>query len=154
MEVSSYGGILIFLIGGVVFVMGGLITSWIIRPSRPNKEKLSTYESGEEPLGEAWGRINIRFYLVALFFLLFEVEIIFLFPWATVFGSKELIESTDGLWGWVSLIEMVVFIAILALGLAYAWAKGYLEWPKPDISESDFKSPVPSELYDSINKKY
>lgn len=154
-EISAFGEILIFLIGGLIFVMGGLITAWIVRPHRPNEEKLSTYESGEQPLGSAWVRFNIRFYIVALLFVLFEVEIIFLFPWATVFGQKELIDQTNGLWGWFSLIEMVIFIGILALGLAYAWVKGYLDWPKPEgKTMTDYKSPVPKTLYDQINKKY
>ena len=152
--ISGFGEILLFIIGGIIFLIGGLFTAWIIRPSRPNEEKLTTYESGEEPLGNAWGRVNIRFYLVALIFLLFEVEIIFLFPWATVFGDKELIDSTGGAWGWYTLIEMFVFIAILVLGLAYAWAKGFLDWPKPEVSKSDFQSPVPADFYQKINEKY
>lgn len=153
-EVVSFGGILIYLIGGAIFIAGGLFASWVIRPKRPNQEKLSTYESGEEPLGSAWGQINIRFYVVALIFLLFEVEIVFLFPWAIVFGNKELIDATDGLWGWVALSEMFVFIFLLTLGLAYAWRKGYLEWQKPEMKPSDFKSAVPSSKYEAINDKY
>lgn len=151
---SPFGEILIFIIGGLVFIIGGLITAKIIRPDRPNAQKLTTYESGEEPLGSAWGRVNIRFYLLAIIFLLFEVEIVFLFPWASVFGSKELIETTDGLWGWFSLTEMFVFILILALGLAYAWVKGYLDWPKPEVTTKEYESPVPSSMYDRINDQY
>lgn len=154
-NLSAFGEILIFLIGGLLFVMGGLVTAWIIRPHRPNEEKLATYESGEQPVGSAWVRFNIRFYVVALLFVLFEVEIIFLFPWATVFGQKELIEGTQGLWGWFSLVEMLLFIGILALGLAYAWVRGFLDWPKPEVNTgTEFKSPVPKAMYDQINKKY
>lgn len=151
---SAFGEILIFIIGGAIFIAGGLITAKIIRPDRPNEQKLTTYESGEEPLGSAWGRVNVRFYLLAIIFLLFEVEIVFLFPWATVFGSKELIDQTDGLWGWFSLTEMFIFIAILALGLAYAWVKGYLDWPKPEIETKKYESPVPADLYDKVNDQY
>lgn len=154
-KISAFGEILIYLIGGLLFIMGGLVTAWIIRPHRPNEEKNETYESGEQPLGSAWVRFNIRFYIVALLFVLFEVEIIFLFPWATVFGQKELIDATNGLWGWFSLAEMGLFIGILALGLAYAWVKGYLDWPKADGSGiKNYSSPVPKALYDQINKKY
>lgn len=153
-EIRSFGEILIYLIGSIAFIAGGLFTSWLIRPKRPNEEKLTTYESGEEPLGGAWGQMNIRFYVVALIFLLFEVEIVFLFPWATVFGNKELIDATDGLWGWFALTEMFVFIFFLALGLAYAWRKGYLDWQKPQIEPSNFKGAVPKDMYDNINKKY
>lgn len=152
--ITGFGEVLIFIIGGIVFLIGGLFTAWIIRPSRPNEEKLTTYESGEEPLGNAWGRINIRFYLVALIFLLFEVEIIFLFPWATVFGDKELIDQTHGKWGWYTLIEMFVFLGILALGLAYAWAKGFLDWPKSGIKKEEINTPVPDNLYNKVNEKY
>lgn len=153
--ISAFGEVLIFIIGGLIFIIGGLVTSWIIRPDRPNDEKLETYESGEQPLSSAWARFNIRFYIIALLFVLFEVEIVFLFPWATVFGRSELVDQTDGLWGWFALIEMIVFILVLALGLAWAWARGYLEWPKTDQKEATiYKSPVPKELYENINRKY
>ena len=151
--ISDFGEILLFIVGGIIFVLGGLMTAWLIRPNRPNIEKLATYESGEEPAGTAWGQFNIRFYIIALVFILFDVEIIFLFPWATVFGQKELIEATDGLWGWFALVEMFVFIGILALGLAYVWAKGYLDWVKPANIRSTYKGVVPKELYKKINDR-
>jgi NADH-quinone oxidoreductase subunit A len=151
---SGFGEILIFIIGAALFVIVAFITSRIIRPNRPNPEKLSSYETGEEATGPAWTQFNIRFYIVALIFLLFEVEIIFLFPWSTVYGRTELIEQTDGLWGWFSMIEMLIFILVLALGLAYAWVNGYLEWVKPNPNPTEYKSDVPKELYDKINQKY
>jgi NADH-quinone oxidoreductase subunit A len=85
---------------------------------------------------------------------LFDVELVFLFPWAIVFGREDLIKGTNGLWGWFSLVEMFVFVGILSLGLAYAWVKGHLNWVKPNPEISTFKSPVPSELYERINQKY
>ncbi len=148
--ISDFGEILLYIVGGIVFVLGGLLTASLIRPNRPNIEKLATYESGEEPAGTAWGQFNIRFYIVALVFILFDVEIIFLFPWATVFGQKKLVEATDGLWGWFALTEMFLFIGILALGLAYVWAKGYLSWVKPDNIRSTYKGVVPEELYKKV----
>lgn len=151
-DVSAFGEILLFIVGGFVFVLGGLLTAWLIRPNRPNEEKLSTYESGEEPAGSAWGQFNIRFYVIAIIFILFDVEIVFLFPWATVFGQKELIDATNGLWGWFALSEMFLFIGILALGLAYVWAKGFLDWVKPEGIQSTFKGVVPKSLYDKINE--
>ena len=152
--VSSLGEILLFIIGGSLFVTIALLASRLIRPHRPNAEKLTTYESGEDPVGAAWIQFNPRFYVIALIFLLFEVEIIFLFPWATIFANEELINQTDGVWGWFALIEMIVFILILAIGLAYAWANGFLEWVKPDVKSSDYKSPVPKHFYDKINEQY
>ena len=151
---SAFGEVLLFIIAGVLFILVTLVVSKLIRPDRPNAEKLSTYESGEEPVSHAWTQFNIRFYIIALVFLLFEVEIVFLFPWSTVFADKDLNNQTQGAWGWYALIEMLIFIGVLALGLAYAWVNGYLDWIKPDPSPTKFKSKVPSELYAAINEKF
>jgi len=151
---SAFGEVLLFILAGVIFILVTLFVSKIIRPHRPNPEKLATYESGEEPIGSAWSQFNIRFYIIALIFLLFEVEIVFLFPWSTIFANEELIKETQGMWGWFSLMEMVVFILVLALGLAYAWVNGHLDWIKPDPKPTEFSSPVPREHYNAINEKY
>ena len=151
---SEFGEVLLFLIGGVIFILISLLISKLIRPSRPNAQKLATYESGEEPISTAWTQFNIRFYIIALIFILFEVELLFLFPWSTVFASKELMDQTNGLWGWFAFIEMVIFILVLALGLAYAWVNGLLDWVKPQQQPTDYKSIVPPNLYDTINEKY
>lgn len=153
-SLSAFGEVLLFIAGGTIFILVTLLISRIIRPSRPNIEKLSTYESGEEPTSEAWSQFNIRFYIIALIFLLFEVEIVFLFPWTTIFASTELNRATDGQWGWFSLIEMVVFIVILALGLVYAWVNGHLDWIKPDPKPTQINSPVPPALYQQFNEKF
>jgi NADH-quinone oxidoreductase subunit A len=118
---TDFSRILAFFIIGAVFVAGGLIVAWLLRPKRPYAEKLTSYECGEEPVGDSWIRFNIRFYVVALIFLVFDVEIVFLFPWALVF--KKL--------GMFAFLEMMVFLAILLVGFAYVWAKGDLEWDKP-----------------------
>jgi NADH-quinone oxidoreductase subunit A len=153
-EWTPFSEFLLFVVAAILFIAVGLFTAMLIRPNRPNPQKLETYESGEGLLSRTWGQVNIRFYLLAIIFLLFEVEIVFLFPWAVVFGDKQLIAETEGLWGWFTFIEMLIFVSILFLGLIYAWRKGYLDWPKPVQKESGFKSPVPTELYDKINKKY
>lgn len=152
--ISEFGEVLLFLIGGIVFLMVSMFLAKLIRPSRPNSQKLATYESGEEPISTAWTQFNIRFYIVALIFILFEVELIFLFPWAAVYSRKELIDETNGLWGWFSFAEMVIFILVLALGLAYAWVNGLLDWVKPEQKTTDFKSIVPKELYSKVNDRY
>ncbi|MEQ9374360.1 MAG: NADH-quinone oxidoreductase subunit A [Imperialibacter sp.] len=152
-ELSGFGAILLFIIGGFVFVLLSVGFAMLVRPNRPNVEKLTTYECGEDPSTSAWGKFNVRFYIVALIFLLFEVELVFLFPWATVFGQKELVEATGGLWGWFALGEMTVFVLILALGLVFAWAKGYLEWERPLVEATRMDSKVPNELYDAVSKK-
>ena len=125
LAVSEFGKVFLFLAFGVVFVALGFITSRFIRPHRPNPEKLTTYECGEEPKGNAWIQFNIRFYVIALIFIIFDVETIFLFPWATVF--KEL--------GTFALVEALVFLVILGVGLAYAWVKGDLDWVVPNPNE-------------------
>ncbi|MFZ6011955.1 MAG: NADH-quinone oxidoreductase subunit A [Bacteroidota bacterium] len=153
-HISAFGEILLFFIAGILFVVISLLVSRLIRPHRPNPEKLATYESGEEPITAAWTQFNIRFYMIALIFLLFEVEIVFLFPWATIFADKNLIEQTDGRWGWFAVVEAVIFILILGLGLAYAWVNGHLDWIKPEPRPTLFKSPVPRALYDKVNEHF
>ncbi len=152
-QLTGFGEILLFIIGAIVFVMIALLVARLIRPHRPNPEKLTTYECGEDPTGTAWGQFNPRFYIIALIFILFDVEIVFLFPWATVFGRQELIAATEGLWGWFALAEMFIFVAILALGLAYAWAKGFLDWIKPHVKKPVYRSPIPKALYEQVNER-
>jgi len=118
--------ILVF-IGGAIFIVAihmGL--SKALRLNRPTSSKLSTYECGEVPVGQSWIRFNVRFYIIALIFLVFDLEAVFIFPVAVVF--KQYISI--GL-GWFVLAEILVFLGILIIGLAYVWAKGDLEWVKP-----------------------
>lgn len=152
--ISDFGYILLFIIAAIALLGLMLTIAKFLRPHRPNEEKLTTYESGEDPLGNANIQFNVRFYVIALIFVLFEVELLFLFPWAIVFGNEDLIAQTNGQWGWFAMAEMTVFIGILILGLAYAWAKGYLDWvrPKPQVPVID--SPVPADLYGRVNEKY
>lgn len=153
-NLSEFGKILLFLIAGVLFVLTALLVSRLIRPNRPNPEKLATYESGEEPQGSALIQFNIRFYILALIFLLFEVEIIFLFPWATILAKEDLMLQTEGTWGVYAFVEMLIFIIILAMGLAYAWVNGHLDWVKPEPRPTEFNSPVPKEIYEQFNDRY
>ena len=151
---SSFGEILLFIIGGTLFVLATFFVSRIIRPHRPNAQKLASYETGEAPQGTAWTQFNMRFYIVALVFLLFEVEIVFLFPAATVYSDETLLKQTNGAWGWFAFIEIIIFVFVLAIGLAYAWVKGYLDWVKPEQKPAVYQSPVPHALYAHINEKY
>ena len=152
--ISEFGVILLFIFAAIALIAIMLTLAKVIRPHRPNEEKLTTYESGEDPVGNANVQFNVRFYVIAIVFLLFEVELIFLFPWAVVFGQANLIRQTDGLWGWFSLVEMSVFVGVLILGLAYAWSKGYLDWVRPRPQLPDVQTKVPSQLYQKINEKY
>ena len=120
--ISEFGIVLLFFILGFVFVGIGIFFSALIRPSKPTKEKLMTYECGEDPIGSPWIKFNPRFYLIALAFLIFEVEVVLLFPWVVVFKGL----------GWYAFWAMVIFVFILMLGLAYDWSKGYLSWDRPE----------------------
>jgi NADH-quinone oxidoreductase subunit A len=128
---TDFGFIFLFIIGAIIFIGIALFVSSMLRPDQPNEVKLSSYECGEESVGGTWGQFNSRFYVVGLIFLLFEAELVFLFPWAKVFGKKQYLDQTNQVWGWVSFSEMLIFILILALGLVYVWKKGYLDWIKP-----------------------
>jgi NADH-quinone oxidoreductase subunit A len=124
----------------------------MLSPNNPNPEKLTSYECGEEPTGSAWMPFNTRFYVIALIFLLFDVEMVFILPWATVFGNHDII-GVDKRWGWLSLTEMFIFLGILILGLAYVWRKGDLDWIKPDPIKPTVDTQIPSSLYETLNKQ-
>jgi len=149
-QISEFGKILIFLITGIVAIGGLFFVNRLLAPRNPNYEKLTTYECGEEPTGNAWLPFNSRFYVIALVFLLFDVEMVFVFPWATVFGNRELI-TADARWGWISLTEMFIFLGILILGLAYVWLKGDLNWIKPTVTLPQTDARIPQVLYDDLN---
>ena len=116
--ITDYGYVGLFLIFGIAFVAGAFIVSWFLRPRDPNPAKKSCYECGEAVRGNSRIQFNVRYYLIALIFVVFDVEVLFLIPWAVVF--REL--------GAVAFAEMMVFIAVLMVGLLYAWKKGALEW--------------------------
>ncbi len=119
----DFGTVLVAAILGIVMVAVPLIVQWLIAPSKKSKEKLETYECGEESEGSAWLQFNIRFYVIALIFLIFDVEVVFLFPWAVVF--KDL--------GLLAMVEMGIFLVILTVGLAYVWVKSDLDWVKRKV---------------------
>jgi NADH-quinone oxidoreductase subunit A len=120
-----FANVLLFTATAILFVFGSLLGGKFLRPDAPNREKSMIYECGEKPIGQAWFNFNPRFYLVALVFVIFEVEIAFMFPVASVYRS--FIEKGQGL---LAFAEIFVFVAILAVGLAYVWAMGDLEWVK------------------------
>lgn len=153
-QLTDFAWLLLFLVGGLVFVSVSLFAASLIRPSRPNEEKMTTYECGEDAVGSAWGRFNIRFYVVALVFLLFEVELALLFPWAVVFARPSLQALTDHAWGWIALADALVFVGLLAVGLAYVWKKGYLDWVRPAATLPESTTKVPASLYQEVNEKY
>ena len=120
-----FANVLVFAALAILFVLGSLVAGRFLRPNNPTAEKSMIYECGEKPIGQAWYNFNPRFYLIALVFVIFEVEIAFMYPVASVYRS--FIEKGQGM---VAFLEIFVFVAILAVGLAYVWAMGDLEWVK------------------------
>ncbi len=115
---AQYGFIGVFLVIALGLPVGGLALAWVLRPKKPNAIKNSTYECGIETIGDTWVQFKAQYYLFALIFVVFDVEAVFLFPWAVAFNAL----------GLYALVEMVLFIGILVAGLLYAWRKGALEW--------------------------
>ena len=114
----SYLSVVFLAVAAMVLVGGTLGISRLIRPKRPNPEKLTVYESGVDPVGTGWSQSQIRYYIFALLFVMFDVEAVFLFPWAMRLER----------YGAFGLVEMGVFVIILLAGLIYAWRKGVLRW--------------------------
>lgn len=121
----DFANVLVFTVIALGFVGVNLFIGRLLRPSNPQVRKLSTYECGEPAMGSAWVNFNIRFYIVALIFIIFEVEIAFIFPVASVF--RRWLEGGQGVF---AFFEILIFVGILFLGLVYAWVKGDLEWVK------------------------
>ncbi len=121
---TEFGKVFAFILTAVMFVLIAVFAAKLIRPARPTKEKLTTYECGENPEGSPWVKFNIRFYVVALIFLIFDVEIVMLIPWALVYQDS----------GMLGFLVGAIFLILLGLGMAYEWRKGDLEWARPQIN--------------------
>jgi len=115
---QAYGTLAALLALAIGFVAVAFGINALLRPNRPTPEKLTTYESGIPPIGSAWSQTQIRYYVFAFLFVIFDVESVFLFPWALVFQAL----------GAIAFWEMVVFVGVLAVGLLYAYRKGVLKW--------------------------
>ncbi|RPH81773.1 MAG: NADH-quinone oxidoreductase subunit A [Nitrospiraceae bacterium] len=115
---TRYFPILFFVIIALTFGLWSLIISYLVHPKYPESEKLTTYECGSEPFSDARMPFPVRYYIFAMLFVIFDIEVIFLYPWAVVFSKIELI----------GLIEMLVFIGLFLVAYVYAWRKGALEW--------------------------
>jgi NADH-quinone oxidoreductase subunit A len=114
----SYGTILALAVAGAGLVAVAVLLARAVAPRRPLPEKLTTYECGIDPVGEGWSQSQIRYYIYAFLFVIFDVESVFLFPWAVVFERL----------GMYAVVSMSIFILILGAGLVYAWRKGVLRW--------------------------
>jgi len=121
---ENYFPVLVFALVGLAFGCIPILLGWLIAPQRPDSEKLSAFECGFEPFEDARMKFDVRYYLIAILFILFDLEIAFLFPWATIFRE---IVGTAGV-KMFGFLEMLVFIGILVVGYIYAWVKGALDW--------------------------
>ena len=145
----DFTNVLVFFIFGLIFVILNVsVLSRILRPSIPHEEKETTYECGEPAIGSSWIRFDIRFYTVALIFLIFDVEVAFLYPWAGVFKrsldevkeAREMglaLTATQASIGSFLFFEMLIFVLILVVGFVYVWAKGDLQWIKTMTGQED-----------------
>ena len=115
---GSYVPVLLFILVAISLPVVGLTVGRFLRPNRPHASKLSPYECGVDPEGDARERFSVRFYIIAILFVIFDVETVFLFPWAIIYDELALF----------GFIEMVIFLGILIVGYFYVWKKGALEW--------------------------
>jgi NADH-quinone oxidoreductase subunit A len=115
---ANYSFIGIFAVVVIVFPFIALLLAALLRPKRPNPTKSLTYECGLDTIGETWVQFKVQYYIYALVFVIFDIETVFLYPWAVAYGKL----------GLFALVEMFIFLAILVGGLVYAWRKGVLEW--------------------------
>ncbi len=121
---ENYFPVLVFVLIALVFGIAPVITGMVLAPHRPDAEKLSPYECGFEAFEDARVKFDVRYYLISILFILFDLEVAFLVPWATIF--KEIVQTESV--KWFGFIEMLVFIVILLVGYIYARAKGALDW--------------------------
>jgi len=159
------GYLLLFVLVGVGFILIHLVIGKFVRPARPDAEKLTIYECGEPTIGSAWVQFDLRFYVVALLFVIFDVEVAFFFPWAVVFGKtnavanpqtqdraaivaelspgqprdtiqvNEATQQAANHFGWIAFFDILVFFGVLLVGFAYLWARGDLEWVRSTAAE-------------------
>ena len=153
-QVVDYSILGVYLLGGICFLVSMFVISkWIQPKESTNSPSVTTpYECGELPLGSADHLFSIRYYVFALVFVLFEVELLFLLPWATIMGQIK--ESMGSHWAWVAFAEMSLFVGLLLLGWLYAWKRGNLQAIRPLPRPLCMSSKVPGEMYESLNSRY
>jgi NADH-quinone oxidoreductase subunit A len=152
-QVVEMGKWAAYLVGAGVFALGGMTAARWLSPRRPGGLKGTAYECGEAAKGDAWGQIHVRFYVMGLIFLIFDVELLMLYPWAVALTHKAWVTAAPS-WPWVALLEGAAFILILAAGLAYVWGRGDVNWSFPPARRPHTPTPVPDELYARLNEKY
>ncbi len=129
-------GMVVFLIAGLAMVLGALVTGWFLRPSLPHPDKQEPYECGEPTIGPSWVQFDLRFYVVALVFLVFDVEVALFYPWAVVFGAGSHAVKVAATW------DMLFFFGVIVVGFVYLWRFGYLDWVRASSGGRDTESSV------------
>lgn len=119
-DVPPYAIVGLVALSGVAVFVAGTRTARLLRPAAPTRDKLTTYESGVDPVGEGWAQTNVRYYLYAFLYVVLAVDAMYLLPWATVLALPG--------FGATTLVEMGIFVGVLAIGLAHAWRRGVLRW--------------------------
>jgi NADH-quinone oxidoreductase subunit A len=131
-SVEALLSVTIFVVLGAVFVFANLMLGSFLRPTAPSPEKSATYECGEPAMGPSWVQFDLRFYIIALLYLVFDVEVALFYPWAVVYGNAaaaaKAAEMTLYQYRQVALIDMLLFFGLVVLGFAYLWRFGYLDW--------------------------
>ncbi|MBI4579813.1 MAG: NADH-quinone oxidoreductase subunit A [Planctomycetes bacterium] len=150
-------GMVIFLLAGLAMVLGALVVGWFLRPKLPHPDKQQAYECGEPTIGSSWVQFDLRFYVVALVFLVFDVEVALFYPWAVVFGAGTTAVKAAATW------DMLFFFGVIVVGFLYLWRFGYLDWVRAStggrVEESaerpaiaaPIPPPAPRKKYERVN---
>lgn len=132
--------ITIFVVFGAAFVLVNMLMGMVARPQIPNPEKAAVYECGEPTIGSSWVQFDLRFYIVALVYLIFDVEVALFYPWAVAYGSAGQLGASVGMSAFeirqVALVDMLFFFGVLLVGFAYLWRFGYLDWVRSAATTS------------------
>jgi len=139
---TEFGKVFIFILVGIGFVGIAIVMAYLVRPKRPTVEKQTTYECGEDPIGSPWQKFNIRFYVVALIFLIFDVEVVMLFPWAINYRD----------YGFYGFGVGAIFLIVLFIGMIYEWRKGDLEWERSEPITPNLKNFIKTKEVKDIEK--
>jgi NADH-quinone oxidoreductase subunit A len=166
--IALVGYLLLFVVVGIGFILVHLLAGKLIRPAKPDPEKMTIYECGEPTIGSSWIQFDLRFYVVALLFVIFDVEVVFFFPWAVVFGKAnalanpnlpteqrqqlsrelsnaepEIAKESAGSLAWIAFWDILVFFGVLLVGFAYLWKRGDLDWVRSTAAETAVPGPAP-----------
>jgi NADH-quinone oxidoreductase subunit A len=127
-DLTTYYPIFLYLVACILIPIGAIVGSYLVGPRKKTAVKLMPYESGMDPIGEAMHKYDVKFYLIAILFLVFDVELLFLYPWAVYTYGPEADPAWRASFGRIVFVEMLVFIATLVVAYVYAWRKGVFKW--------------------------